>query len=215
VGEDGRHIFRSGILPGGAACVIGSGTVSLIYAALAVLEGAARVVVLVRSESKAQQVRDLLGSSVEVHMIPRLADDASAATLAAEDQIVRELADLTRGHLFDDVVVASASPAAQRLMLRLYTREGYAVGACFGGTHMLVDAADLDVHHYRAATTIGSSGCSTDCMKTIRSWLESGRLRLRGFISPRRFTLDDDPHEFFTTDAGGLKPALSMAEGDR
>jgi L-iditol 2-dehydrogenase len=214
VGEDGRHIFRSGILPGGATCVIGSGTVSLIYAALAVLEGAGRVVVLVRSESKAEQVRELLGNRVEVHRIPRLAEDASAATLAAEDRIVRELSDLTGGHLFDDVVVASASPAAQRLMLRLYTREGYAVGACFGGTHRLVDAADLDVHHYRAATTIGSSGCSTDCMKTILIWLQSGRLSLRGFTSPLHFTLDGDPHEFFTTDAGGRKPVLYMAEGD-
>ena len=125
---------------------------------------------------------------------------------------MRDLADLTGGYLFDDVIVASASPAAQRLMLRLYTREGYAVGACFGGTHRLVDAADLDVHHYRAATTIGTSGCSTDCMKTILAWQQSGRLGLRGFTSRRHFTLDDDPHEFFTTDAGGLKPALYLAE---
>jgi L-iditol 2-dehydrogenase len=213
VDAEGRHLFRSGILPGGATCVIGSGTVSLIYAALAVLEGAARVVVVVRSESKARLVHQLLGSSVEVHLTPRLADDAAPATLAAEDQIVRELTDLTDGYLFDDVVSASASSAAQRLMLRLYTREGYAVGACFGGTHRSVDAADLDAHHYRAAATIGTSGCSTDCMKTILQWLQSGRLSMRGFTSRRRFSLDDDPHEFFTTDADGLKPVLYMAEG--
>jgi hypothetical protein len=50
-------------------------------------------------------------------------------------------------------------------------------------------------------------------MKTILAWIKSGRLSLRGFTSQRRFTLDDDPHEFLTTDAGGLKPALYMAEG--
>jgi hypothetical protein len=93
-------------------------------------------------------------------------------------------------------------------MLKLYTREGYAVGACFGGTHQLVDRADLDANHYRAAMTIGTSGCSTDCMRTILGWLASGRLELDGFISRRRFTLDDDPHEFFTTEADGLKPAV-------
>ena len=100
--------------------------------------------------------------------------------------------------------------AAQRLMLRLYTPEGYAAGACFGGTHQLVDAANLDVNHYRAAKTFGTSGCSTDCMKTVLNLLASGQLDLHGLISTQRFTLDDDPHEFFTTDADGLKPALFM-----
>ncbi len=108
------------------------------------------------------------------------------------------------------MIAACASPAAQRLMLRLYAPEGYGVGACFGGTHQLVDAANLDANHYRAAKTIGTSGCSTDCMKTILNWLASGQLDLRGFISKRHFTLDDDPHEFFTTDADGLKPVLFM-----
>jgi len=92
------------------------------------------------------------------------------------------------------------------------TPEGYAVGACFGGTHRLVDAANIDVNHYRAAKTMGTSGCSTDCMKTILRWLEQGRLNLQGFLSRRRFTLEDDPHEFFTTDADGLKPALFLRE---
>ena len=119
---------------------------------------------------------------------------------------------MTGGYLFDDVITACASAAAQRLMLRLYTKEGYAVGACFGGTHQLVDAADVDANHYRAAKTIGTSGCSTDCMKTILKWLETDRLDLRGFISGHHYTLDDDPHEFFSTEADGLKPALFMHE---
>jgi threonine dehydrogenase-like Zn-dependent dehydrogenase len=141
---------------------------------------------------------------------PRTDDDASSETLGAEDDIVRDLWDLTDGYLFDDVIAACAAPAAQRLMLRLYSPEGYAVGACFGGTHQLVDAANLDANHYRGAKTIGTSGCSTDCMKTILDWLASRRLSLNGFISSQRFTLADDPHEFFTTDADGLKSALFM-----
>ena len=145
-------------------------------------------------------------------MAPRMAEDASPETLAAEDGIVRDLEALTGGYLFDDVVAACASPAAQRLMMRLYTREGYAVGACFGGTHQRVDAADVDINHYRAAKTIGTSGCSTDCMKTILRWLADDDLDLRGFTSRRRFTLDDDPAEFFTTEADGLKPVLFMGD---
>jgi threonine dehydrogenase-like Zn-dependent dehydrogenase len=212
VDGEGRHLFRAGIKPGGNTCIIGSGTVSMIYGALARLEGAGRIVIVVRSEAKKKLVEQLLGGAVEVYLAPTTAEDASPGTLAAEDAICRDLSDLTGGYLFDDVIAAAPSPAAQRLMLRLYTREGYAVGACFGGTHQVVDRADLDANHYRAAKTIGTSGCSTDCMKTILAMLAGGRLHLDGFISKRRFTLDDDPHEFFTTDAGGLKPALFMTE---
>ena len=56
--------------------------------------------------------------------------------------------------------------------------------------------------------TIGTSGCSTSCMKTVLKWLGNRRLDLNGLIAERRFTLDDDPHEFFTTEADGRKPAL-------
>jgi threonine dehydrogenase-like Zn-dependent dehydrogenase len=183
----------------------------MIYARLAHLEGARRIVLVVRSEYKKKLVEGVLGDQVEVYIAPRTAEDASPETLAAEDRVVHDLSDLTDGYLFDDVIAACASPAAQRLMLRLYAPEGYGVGACFGGTHQLVDAANLDINHYRAAKTIGTSGCSTDCMKTILNWLANGQLHLHGFISRRHFTLDDDPHEFFTTDADGLKPALFIA----
>ena len=212
VDEQGRHLFRAGIQPGGNVCIIGSGTVGMIYAALALLEGAGRVVMIVRSEEKARLVHERLGQRVETYQAPRTADDASAETLAAEDRVVRDLSSLTDGYLFDDVIAACSSSAAQRLMLNLYSPEGFAVGACFGGTHQLVDAANIDLNHYRAAKTIGTSGCSTDCMKTILGWLASDRLDLRGFVSPRCFSLDDDPHEFFATEADGLKPLLFPGE---
>lgn len=213
VDAEGRHIYRAGIRPGGNVCIIGSGTVSMIYAALAHLEGAGRVVMIVRSESKGKTVKELLGDRAEVYVARRMNDDACAETLAAEDGIVKDLEALTGGYLFDDVAAACASGAAQRLMLRLYTREGGAVGACFGGTHQLVDAADIDANHYRAAKTIGSSGCSTRCMESILRWLAEDRLELEGFTSRRRFRLEDDPHEFFSTEADGLKPVLYMETG--
>jgi threonine dehydrogenase-like Zn-dependent dehydrogenase len=210
VDRHGRHLYRAGIKQGGNTCIIGSGTVSMIYAALAHLDGAGRIVMIVRSESKRQLARQLLGEAVEIYRARETPEDASPETLAAEESICRDLSEMTGGYLFDDVVAACASPAAQRLMLKLYTREGYAVGACFGGTHQLVDRAELDANHYRAAKTIGTSGCSTDCMQTVLGWLASGTLELDGFISRRRFTLDDDPQEFFTTEADGLKPAVFM-----
>ena len=123
VDEKGRHVFGAGILPGGNTCIIGSGTVGMIYARLALLEGAARVVMLVRSEAKAALVRDVVGPRVEVFQTPRLTEDASQETLDREDTVVQDLSDVTNGRLFDDVVAACASVSAQRLMLRLYTPE--------------------------------------------------------------------------------------------
>jgi threonine dehydrogenase-like Zn-dependent dehydrogenase len=207
VDREGRHVMEAGIRKGGNTCIIGSGTVGMIYARLALLEGAARVVMIARSAEKARLLRETLGSAVTVYEAARTAEDASAATLAAEDSVVADLSRLTDSYLFDDVISANASAASQRLMLRLYTPEGYAVGACFGGTHALVDAADIDTNHYRAAKTIGTSGCSTDGMKTVLAWLAARRLDLRGMISPRRYTLEDEPRDFFTTETG-LKPAL-------
>ncbi len=210
VDQSGRHQLRAGLKPGGRVCIIGSGTVSMIYALLALQEGVGQLVMVVRSQAKQALVERVLGETVETFVAPAVSDEPTPQALAAEQGIIDALAQITDGYLFDDVVAACSSPEAQRLMLKLYTREGYAVGACFGGTHRLVDGAELDLNHYRAAKTIGSSGCSTACMKTILSWLHEGRLLLRGLISPRRFSLQDDPHEFFTTQADGLKPALDM-----
>lgn len=208
VDADGRHQYRSGILPGGRCCVIGSGTVSMVYARLARLEGAAQVVMLVRSEQKAAVVLSVLGDEVSVEIVDRYSDLSLQEKLEVEDGIVEQMREITAGHLFDDVISACADPDAQRLMLKLYSPQGYAVGACFGGTHALVDAADIDANHYRMAKTIGSSGCSTRTLETVVRWLGEGRLSLDGFIDSQYYGFSDDPAEFFEGTERGLKPAL-------
>ena len=198
ISEEGRHQFRAGVARGGRACVIGSGTVSLIYARLIQLEGAREVYVLVRSAEKEALVGELLGPEfIAVNIAGK-----------SQEEIISEMRERTDGHLFDDVVAACADPAAQRLMLELYSPDGYAVGACFGGTHQLVDEANLDSHHYRIAKTIGTSGCSTRVLETALRWLEDGRLSLAGFASPELWTLDDSVDQFFTARGDGRKPML-------
>lgn len=198
VDVDGRHLYRAGIQPGGYAGVIGSGTVSLIYAKLAKLEGAARVFVFVRSQAKARLVRELLGEGFTPLLVGGMSDP----------DIVELVRQHTDGHLLDDIIAACSDPGAQRLMLELYHPRGHAVGACFGGVHQRVDGANLDAHHYRAAKTIGTSGCSNRAMETILRWLAEGRLSLEGLCSPRRWTLEDDPAAFFLGEGSGLKPML-------
>ena len=208
IDREGRHLFRAGVRPGGNACVIGSGTVSMIYALLARIEGAARVIMLVRSQAKADLVSSILADKVETVVTPNLEGLSVPEKLEAENAIVRDLEALTGGYLFDDVVAACPDPDAQRLMLKLYNRSGYAVGACFGGTHELVDRADIDQHHYRLAKTIGTSGPANRTMQTVLDWMAAGKLDLRRFVSSRRYTFDVPPREFFSTASGGLKPIL-------
>jgi L-iditol 2-dehydrogenase len=208
VDRGGRHLYRAGILGGGRCCIIGSGSVSMIYARLARLEGAAQLVILVRSAEKAALVQRLVGSGVSVQIVDRYSHLPLPEKLKAEQGIVSRMAELTQGHLFDDVVCACADPDAQRLMMALYCREGYAVGACFGGTHERVDAADVDLHHYRLAKTIGTSGCSTRTLNTVLRLLAEGELNLDGLIDPGYFSLEDDPAKFLDRTAAGLRPAL-------
>ncbi len=208
VDADGRHQYRAGILPGGRCCVIGSGTVSMIYARLARLEGAAQVVMLVRSESKASLAQSVLADEVSVEVVSRYSDLSLPEKMEAEEGIVERMREITEGHLFDDVISACADSDAQRLMLSLYCPQGYAVGACFGGTHAVVDGADIDANHYRMAKTVGSSGCSTRTLETVVRRLGEGSLSLDGFLDPQRYSFDDDPEEFFGGATGGLKPAL-------
>jgi len=199
VERDGRHLFNAGPKQGGTAAVIGSGTVSMIYAKLLQLQGAGRVIIFVRSERKRDLVRQVLGETFEVLLTAGM----------SEADIVSAAEKLTDGRLFDDVVAACGDPAAQRLMLELYTKDGGACGACFGGVRRRVDGANLDVSHYRAAITVGSSGCSTRTMETIIEWLEAGELELNGFCSPDRYTLETPPADFFQARGDGRKPLLT------
>lgn len=206
--REGRHFFRGGIKKNGLSLIIGSGSVSMIYARLCQVEGAKKVFILVRSKEKAALVEEILGKDITSIINPSYKDKSTLEKEKIEDKLVKKLRDLTDGHLFDDVIVACSDADAQRLMLKLYNPEGYAVGACFGGAHDKVDRVNMDQHHYRSAKTIGSSGCSTKTMETILSWLEKGKLSLKGFLSSQRYSLATDPEEFFTTKADGLKPVL-------
>lgn len=208
VDEEGRQVFHAGIKKGGRACIIGSGSVSFIYALFCWIEGASHVFVIVRSEEKAKLVKKILGDKVTVVVTRPYRDLAIDEKEKVEEKLIEELKDLTDGSLFDDVVSACPDSDAQRLMLKLYNPSGYAAGACFGGTHEKVDWAELDMLHYRAAKAIGTSGCSTKSMETVIEWLRTGKLSLKGFVSPIHYTLATQPEEFFTTQSGGLKPVL-------
>ena len=208
VDQEGRQVFEAGIKKEGRCCIIGSGTVSMIYALLCKIEGASKVFILVRSKEKEELARRVLGQEIITVICPSYRDKPLREKEVIEDSIVKELKDKTDGHLFDDVVAACPDPDAQRLMFKLYNPRGYAVGACFGGTHEKVDRVDMDQIHYCSSKIIGTSGCSTKPMETVLSWLKREKVSLKGFTAKERYTFNSNPEEFFTTKAEGLKPVL-------
>ncbi|MFC1452049.1 alcohol dehydrogenase catalytic domain-containing protein [Verrucomicrobiota bacterium] len=205
---EGRHIFCSGIRPGGRTLIIGSGTLAMIYGRLARLEGAAEVWFLVRSEGKRELLASVLGAWPRVKIVPDHSDMPLPEKIEVEVRVAEELSELTGGSLFDDVILAAPSVDAQRLMFLLLNPDGYGVAVCFAGLHEPVDRALVDNLHYRLAKAVGTSGCSTRSMETILRRLSDGSLSLKGFTCPHHYTLRDDPEVFFQTKADGRKPML-------
>ena len=208
VDDEGRHIVRSGIQPGGRTLIAGSGTLAMIYAQLARIEGADEVWLIVRSQAKVELVTSVLGGWPRFKLVPDYSDRPLPEKLEVERAVEQELSDLTDTQLFDDVILACPSKDAQRLMFRLLNPDGYGVAVCFAGLHEASEEAEVDLLHYRMAKAVGTSGCSTRTMETILQWLASGKLSLKGFTCPHHYTLNDDPAEFLQTKADGRKPML-------
>jgi len=208
VDAEGRHIVHSGILKGGRTLIVGSGTLATIYGLLARIEGAAEVWFMVRSQSKAELLGRLLGDWPRFKVVPGYASLPLPEKLRIEDGVAKEFTDLTRGDLFDDVVLAAPSEDAERLMFLLLNQDGYGVASCFAGLHKPTEQALVDNLHYRMAKAVGTSGCSTRTMETILKWLSSGKLSMRGLTCTHHYTLNNDPAEFFQTKADGRKPML-------
>ena len=208
VDAEGRHLVRSGIRQGGRTLIIGSGTLAMIYAQLARIDGAAEITLLVRSQAKADLIASALGDWANSRVVPDYSERPLPEKLELEAEVEKEFEDATGGELFDDVVLACPSFDAQRLMFRLLNPYGYAVAACFAGLQDASEAAEVDLLHYRIGKAIGTSGCSSLTMETVLDWIASGKLSLEGFTCPQRYTLDDDPAEFLTTKADGRKPML-------
>ena len=208
VDGEGRHLVRSGIKKDGKTMIIGSGTLAMIYATLARSEGAGEIWIIIRSEAKGKLITKVLGESPRFHVVPDYSKFPLPEKLEHERTIAEELAELTEGQLFDDVILACPSLDAQRLMFPLLNPDGYGVAACFAGLQEPSETANVDMLHYRLGKAVGTSGCSTRTMDTLLKWIADGRLSLTGFTCPRHYTLEDNPADFLETKADGRKPML-------
>jgi threonine dehydrogenase-like Zn-dependent dehydrogenase len=213
-------ILKKGVLPGGVAAVIGSGSMAIMAGMMALMEdeaievgGAGEVVFFVRSKDKAELVRKVLDDKrVSFVIIPKNATSNGALKCLRE-----QYAPLYRKRYgedfvgFDDVVVAAGDKDTIALAHRMVTHTGGRVLA-FAGTRGEV-AIESGVWHYGNAGVVGTSGCNTKMMEIVLGLLERRSLSLAR-LSGRAYTFADlkEGVETFFTDTY-LRPKLIPNEG--
>jgi threonine dehydrogenase-like Zn-dependent dehydrogenase len=188
--DDTGSIFMKGVRPDGIACVIGSGSMALMAGLLATMDdsivrmGKAReAVYVVRSQAKADFVRDILHDRAVATVI---CEDEAALPQAVQQQYGRVFTEKTgqafRG--FDDVIVAAGDAATVATAHRLLAPTGGRLMA-FAGTRgpCQVDSATW---HYGNAGTVGTSGCNTKMVEIAlglfaRRSLDPSRLAGRAY----------------------------------
>ena len=208
IDREGRHIMKSGIKEGGNTLIVGSGVLALIYGRLALAEKANQVWFQVRSQKKADLIKGIFGDDVKIKIVAGYSDKDLEQKLLIEQQLVKEYQELTDGRFFHDLILACASMDSQRLLFHLSNEDGYSAIAFFAGLHELSDQTNVDLLHFRLAKAFGTSGASTKAMQTILDWIAKGKLSLEGLSNDKKYTLRDDPAEFFTMGSENLKPLL-------
>lgn len=209
----GNHgnILKTGVKRDGVTAVIGSGAMGFIAVALSLSQDekvpvghAAKVVMLVRSEYKAELGRKLFGNGEPLEF---LIDPPGTKP----EEIVRHARSVYGGDFgFDDIVLAGGGPEALALAHMLGKDTGTRIHA-FAGTRGPI-TVESGFWHYGNAATSGTSGCNTKAMENVIGMIERG-LKLERF-SGKRYTFGDiesDPMKFF--DDTYLRPLLLPNEG--
>jgi len=192
--DDCGSILRKGVLPGGATCVIGSGSMALMAAKVALMTdgvidigGAREVAVVVRSEDKARLVRQVVPNERVVPIVCEDPSDLLAAVRARyADRYAATLGRTFRG--FDDVILAAGTSETLASAHRLIGPANARVMA-FAGTRGPCEL-ESGVWHYHNAGVLGTSGCNTKMIEIALGLFARGSLDV-SVLAGRRYTFDD------------------------
>lgn len=180
--------------PGDSVLIVGAGPIGAMHATLALMAGAARVVV---SDLSAARL-ELLGR-VLPGIIPHCGPDLAG--------FVR---DATQGRGLDVCVTACPSPAAQAAsfdMMALYGRVCF-FGGLPAGREMV--ALNTNAIHYKQLTVTGTTRASLAQYRKCLRLVETGVVDLDKLIT-HHFALEDIHRAFaLTQQAGGLKSVIDF-----
>jgi threonine dehydrogenase-like Zn-dependent dehydrogenase len=218
LGQDAQgSVLKKGMLPGGLALVVGSGSMAMMAAKLALMQdaaldvgGARQVVIAVRSDDKRQLVDQVMS------------DPLATCVVAKDDAALIELLKTFKPHEsdpygrpfrgFDDVILCAGGADTLAATHRLIAPTGGRILA-FAGTRGACQI-ESGVWHYGNAAVMGTSGCNTKMMELALQLLERGSIDVRP-LSGRAYTFADLKQQgtaaFFQDQL--LRPKLLPNEG--
>lgn len=212
--DESGSILRKGVLPGGAVCIVGSGSMALMAAKMALMDdpiirigGARHVAMVVRSDEKADLVHRVLDDErVTTLRCDRQEDFVSAVKARYEPLYRNTFGKPFRG--FDDVILAAGDASMVGNVHRLIAPANARIMA-FAGTRGPC-RIDSGVWHYHNAGILGTSGCNTRMIEIALGLFARGSLDVSS-LAGRRYTFDDlrqpDGIEAFFSDKH-LRPYL-------
>lgn len=157
---------RCSITPGDFVLVVGAGAIGLMHAKLAKLSGATRVVISDLSQERLAKAKEIDDSFITVGLL----DDAK----------VREL---TSGHLFDVIITACPSPAAQQASFGQAAVNGRI--CFFGGLPKGKEevALNTNVIHYKQLIVTGTTRASLRQYRKTLSFIKEGIVTVENLVS--------------------------------
>lgn len=159
---------RCAIRPGDFVLIVGAGAIGLMHAKLAKLAGASRVVLSDLSEERQATARSV---------------DASFITVGALD--AARVAALTDGHLFDVVITACPSPAAQQAALAQAAVNGRV--CFFGGLPKGREEVPLNTNviHYKQLMVTGTTRASLSQYRKTLRFIREKALSMEDLVTRR------------------------------
>ena len=214
IGQDELgSILRKGVFPGGNTLVVGSGSMAMMAAMLALSDdpvikvgGARRVIVAVRSASKQELVLKILNDP-RVSCIICEQDDLLPEAVASHFN--RDVSHVSQEAFagFDDIILAAGTADTVASAHKVMAPTGARI-MTFAGTRGTA-RIESGIWHYGNAGVIGTSGCNTKMMEIAVGLLSRGSINLRP-LSGRTYTFTElqegGTSQFFTDQY--LRPKL-------
>lgn len=184
---------RCNIRPGDFVLVVGAGAIGIMHAKLARLAGASRVVVSDLSPERLQAVKAI--------------DDTIITAGMMDEATTKELTD---GHLFDVIITACPSPAAQQASFGQAALNGRI--CFFGGLPKGREEVPLNTNiiHYKQLWVTGTTRASLAQYRKTLSFIQNGILSVES-IATQRAPLADIQRLFeLAIAAKGLKNVVEF-----
>ncbi|MCS7132566.1 MAG: zinc-binding dehydrogenase [Aigarchaeota archaeon] len=185
---------KLGIKLGEIVTIIGSGPIGLMHLKLAKFAGA-RMVIMVDVLEQRIAIAKEMGADYAINPL--------------KTDLEKEILEITEGHYSDAVIVAAASPDAQKNALRIVSKGGRI--NFFAGLPREKEIVDINTNviHYKQINILGTSMPTPHDFLTSLRIIASRKLDVKPFIT-HKFKLSDGIEAFTTALRGeGLKVAIT------